>query len=82
MKLKKFSFKKFILDRQILGSFFLGVGLTMLIIDLIAFGNMCPYISDVHMEYAPCFFAGYWISLLSSLILISYSLYNILIDNK
>lgn len=81
---KKKSFKEklekiFNWNRESIGLFFLGVGLTMFIVNITAILNILPYLSllSTYVEYP---LLGYYVSVLSSIILMTYSLYNMYVE--
>lgn len=63
-------------DRESIAFFFLGVGLTMFIVNVTAIINLMPFIHLLsnNIEYP---LLSYYISLTSSIVLMAYSLYNI-----
>ncbi len=78
-KIKKF-IKEFSLNRKSMGFFFFGVGITMFILNLTTVINAINLISTLNYSIRIPL-EGYYISLVSSVILMTYSLYNIYIDN-
>lgn len=68
--------KHFTFTRKDVGLFFLGVGLTMFILNIASMINSLQTILEVGkmVEYP---FMGFYISLLSSILLMAYSLLNI-----
>lgn len=77
-KLEKIK-KVFSWDRESIGLFFLGVGLTMFIVNITAILNILPFLPmlSTYVEYP---LLGYYVSILSSIILMTYSLYNMYIE--
>ncbi len=67
-----FEFKK----REI-GLFFLGIGLTMFILNITTYMQILPYISFMKQFTGVSPLTGYYTSISSSIILMIYSLYNI-----
>lgn len=61
-------------SRKIAGYFFLGIGFTMFILNITTILTIMQYYSGGYP------LAGYYISILSSIILMTYSLYNIYIE--
>lgn len=71
--------KIFTWDRESIGLFFLGVGLTMFIINVTAILNILPFLPKL-AEYVEYPLLGYYVSILSSIILMVYSLYNMYVE--
>ena len=61
----------YIWNKKTIGTFFLGVGLTMFILNIVTFINISQYYSGTYL------LANYYLSIVSSVVLMSYSLYNI-----
>ncbi|MCA9497208.1 MAG: hypothetical protein KC589_09765 [Nanoarchaeota archaeon] len=66
--------EEFLWDRKTVGYFFLGVGLTMFII------NITLILSVMQVWSSGYPMSGYYISIISSVILMTYSLYNIYVE--
>ena len=77
-KLKKF-IKEFTLNKRSMGFFFFGVGITMFILNLTTVINAINLISTLNYDVRIPL-TGYYISLVSSVVLMTYSLYNIYIE--
>lgn len=73
---KNFSSK---LDKKTIGLFFLGVGVTTFILNIATFLTLFEYI-EIIRQYPELSFSAYYVSIVSSLILIFYSLFNIYDD--
>lgn len=67
----------FALYREKAAFFFLGVGITMLILNMIAFFQLLPIIVYMISVVGTFPMHGFYVSIVSSVILITYSLYNI-----
>ncbi|MCA9459816.1 MAG: hypothetical protein KC550_04680 [Nanoarchaeota archaeon] len=67
--------EEFLWDRKTVGYFFLGVGLTMFII------NITLILSVMKIWSSGYPMSGYYISIISSIILMTYSLYNIYVED-
>jgi hypothetical protein len=65
----------FIWDHKTIGTFFLGVGFIMFVL------NITSIIQVINIEGAYYPMSGYYISVLSSMFLMGYSLYNIYKEN-
>ncbi len=66
-----------VLDVHTAGVFFLGVGITMFILNITSILQLIPYLSAMNKILGPYPLYGFYISLISSIILISYSIFNI-----
>lgn len=62
---------EFKLNKQVIGYFFLGVGLTMFLV------NIVSIISFLNIAQIRLPLTGYYISIISSIFLMTYSVYNI-----
>lgn len=78
---KESSKELFPFKSETIGLFFLGVGITMFILNLITILNALPYLGYIKETYKGFPLSGYYISMISSIILIGYSLYNIYAKN-
>lgn len=63
-------------EKESVGLFFLGVGVTMFLLNLITIINAVPYMAEMS-AYGGYPLAGYYISIISSILLMTYSLYNV-----
>ena len=77
MKKKGFIEQHFYLSHKDVGLFFLGIGLTMFILNVTAMVQLYPLIGDLKEVYGIAPITAYYISFASSIILIAYSAYNI-----
>ena len=68
-------------DRKTVGFFFFGVGVTMFILNLTAVINAINLIANYGVN-VKIPLGGYYTSLISSVLLMTYSLYNIYIDKN
>lgn len=68
-------------DRKTMGYFFFGVGITMFTLNLTTVINAINLISRLNLDIQIPM-GGYYISLVSSVILMTYSLYNIYIEEN
>lgn len=71
---------KIIFNRQKVSLVFLGVGITMFLINMTSIITLLPYVEFVNQAYGTNFLGGYYISVISSIILMTYSLYNLFIE--
>jgi len=67
--------------RKNAGFFFFGVGVTMFLLNLITVVNAINLIAALNLN-VQIPMSGYYISLVSSVILMTYSLYNIYVEQK
>jgi hypothetical protein len=65
------------LDKEKIGIFFLGVGIIMFILNIVSFLQLLPIIIYMNSIIGTFPMHGFYISIISSVILITYSLYNI-----
>ncbi len=68
------------LDKKKIGLVFLGVGLTMFILNMVTIISLLPYLSLITSSAGTNSLTGYYLSVISSIILIVYSVYNINIE--
>ena len=68
--------EEFHLNYHVVGSFFLGVGLTMFMLNITAVMQLIPYMAAMKSIYGVFPMHGFYVSVLSSMILMVYSLYN------
>ena len=68
--------KKFIFDKKTIGLFFLGVGFNMFLLNIVTIFNFLSLIKNGSYPLT-----GYYISIVSSIILMAYSIYNIYDEN-
>lgn len=66
-------------DRKKIGLIFLGVGITMFLMNMLTIISLLPYIEMIRTIYGNAL-TGYYVSVISSIILIVYSMYNIFLD--
>lgn len=80
MTQKKSTHKKnkslFELNKKTIGLFFLGVGVTTFILNVATFLTLFQYM-EIIRQYPQLSLSAYYISIVSSLVLIFYSLFNI-----
>ena len=78
---KKESKKIFNWNKRNAGFFFFGVGVTMFLLNLITVVNAINLIASLNLN-VQIPMSGYYISLITSVILMTYSLYNIYIEQN
>lgn len=66
--------KGFPFNKQTVGYFFLGIGFTMFLLNIITIVNFSNMVSFSNVTIP---LTGYYISVISSIILMTYSIYNI-----
>ncbi|USN44883.1 MAG: hypothetical protein H6500_03510 [Candidatus Woesearchaeota archaeon] len=74
--------KQILLTRHNIGLFFLGVGMTMFLVNITTMLTVAPYLKLLNVGLASLPLAGYYISVLSSVFLMGYSLYNIYVEEE
>ena len=64
-------------SKKEIGLFFLGVGFTMFLLNITTYIQLLPYIEFLNSMGLKVLMTGYYTSIVSSIILILYSVYNI-----
>lgn len=78
MNNKKNLNKVLLTDSKVFGAFFLGFGLAIFLINVSSFISLLPHIKNAGIEISFRNFAGYYLSLASSLIVMAYAMHNIM----
>lgn len=78
--MSKQKFSGIIFDRQKVSLIFLGVGITMFLLNMLSIITLLPYLEYLVQNSIAHTLTGYYISVISSIILIVYSMYNLFID--
>ena len=66
-----------LLNKKTIGAFFLGIGIIMLLMNIMTYLVVMPYTTMLENLGINLLMSGYYVSIGSSILLILYSLYNI-----